>query len=282
MEEIGFIKRTLQGIAMGLANVVPGVSGGTMALILGIYPRLIHSINTLPLRVPIKLIKGEDIKDDIEQIDFRFLVPLALGVIVATLLLARAIGFFLSSYTSATYSFFFGLILASLIVVYRYIDKIGLYEVICGFAGFFFAFFIVGAGGIGGQHTSLSVFLAGVFAIASMILPGISGSFILVFLGEYEYMLSALNSLDLPVIAIFLIGGLIGLFGFAKILEYLLDRAHSATMVFLFGLMFGGLRVPFERAMIDPPSILHVVIPAVVGALMLYVFEYFRTKITSV
>ncbi len=281
MKEISFIKRTLQGTAIGLANVVPGVSGGTMALILGIYRRLIHSINTLPLTLPIQFIRGEDVKEDWNNIDFRFLVPLGIGVIIATLLLARIMEFLLETYSTASYSFFIGLILASLIVVYRYIDPIGAREVLSGVIGSLVAFVVVGGNGMTGSHNPISIFLAGVFAVASMILPGISGSLVLVLLGEYHYMLHALNTLDTFNIIIFISGGLVGLFGFAKLLEYLLDRSTSMTMAFLLGLMFGGLRVPLETAMLNEPSLSHIVIPAAIGALLLYIMEYYRTSVTS-
>ncbi len=281
MKEISFIKRTLQGTAIGLANVVPGVSGGTMALILGIYRRLIHAINTLPLTLPIKFIRGEDVKEDWNDIDFRFLLPLGIGVVIATLLLARVMEFLLETYSTASYSFFIGLILASLFVVYRYIDPTGVREVLSGVIGFLVAFFVVGGNGITGTHNPISIFFGGVFAVASMILPGISGSLVLVLLGEYHYMLHALNTFDIFNIVIFVAGGLVGLFGFAKLLEYMLDRSTSITMAFLFGLMFGGLRVPLKTAMLNDPSLFHIVIPASVGALLLYLMEYHRTKVTS-
>ncbi len=281
MEDKNFMKRALQGIAIGLANVIPGVSGGTIALILGIYKHLIHSINTLPLKLPLKFLKGEDIREDWNNIDFKFLVPVAVGVIIATILLARMMEYLLDTHTNASYSFFVGLILASLLLVYRYMDSPGVRELALGIVGFLVVFLLTGGEGVSGVHNPITIFVAGVFSIASMILPGISGSLVLVLMGEYDYMLHALNTFDLSTIIIFIGGGLVGLFGFAKILDYLLERSTSLTMAFIFGLVFGGLREPFRGAVSGDPHILLVIIPAVAGALLLFVMEYYRAKITS-
>ncbi|MFO8110770.1 MAG: DUF368 domain-containing protein [Thermoplasmata archaeon] len=280
MDETSFTKKVFQGIAMGLANVVPGISGGTMALIMDIYKRLIHSINTLPLTLPIKLLKGENVKEDWKQIDFRFLIPVALGVMISTLLLARVMEYFLDQYSTPAYSFFIGLILASLIVVYKHIEPLGITEICAGVMGFLFVFFMMGGNGIDGAHTPLSIFLAGIFSIASMILPGISGSMVLVLVGEYHFMLHALNSLELVTITIFIFGGLVGLFGLSKILEYLLRRSTSITMAFLFGLVFGGLRIPLEKAAEGDIYIPFIVIPAALGAVLLLIMEYYGSRVT--
>ncbi len=281
MDEISWLKRTLQGIAIGLANVVPGISGGTIALILGIYKRLIFSINTLPLKLPLKLLKGEDIRQDWRSIDFRFLAPLAMGVIIATILLARIMEHLLASHSNASYSFFVGLILASLVLVYRYMDSPGPWEIAMGILGFAVTFLLTGGQLMSGAHTPVTIFAAGAFAIASMILPGISGSSVLVLMGEYDHMLHALNTLDIGTIMIFISGGLIGLFGLARLLEYLLKRSTSVTMAFIFGLVFGGLREPLGTALAGDPPVHMVVIPAVIGATLLLAMEYYRYSVTS-
>lgn len=281
MEEERFFKRVIQGMAMGVANVVPGVSGGTMALILGIYKRLIHSINTLPLGAPIRLLKGEDVREDWNRIDFRFLVPVAVGVILATVLFARVMEYLLETYPARSYSFFIGLILASLVIVYRRIEPIGPRQILLGMVGFFLAFFVVGGQGIEGTHTTLAIFVAGILSIASMIIPGISGSLVLVLIGEYDFMVDALTSMDLKIMFIFVVGGLVGLFGLARVLEYFLKRHTSMTMAFLLGLVFGGLRMPFRNAMADGAHFSYVVIPAMVGAFLLLAMEYYRTRVTS-
>jgi len=262
---------------MGMANIIPGVSGGTMALITGIYDRLIHSINTtIPIDAPMTLIKGDfhKLKKKLQKVDYHFLIPLIIGILIGSLLLARVIEFILYSHPAVTYSFFFGLILAGLGVINKYIENLDIGNVFCGFIGFLFAFLIVGLPTLQTDPSLPLVFIIGIFVIISMILPGISGAFILIFLKQYDYMLHALNDLDIPVIVTFLAGGTVGLFGFSRLLDFLLEKHKSLMMSFLFGLMVGGLRAPGSEVIAIDPPLYEIIIPAMIGAFLVILLEY--------
>ncbi len=275
------IKWFLEGAVMGLANVTPGVSGGTMALLMGIYERLIHAINTIPLKSSLSVFTEgkEKFIEKTKAVDYEFLLPLILGIALATLGLARLIGAFLEDFQAITFSFFFGLILASAGTLYHKVDSFGISTFVSGIIGFFFSFYLVGLSPFEATHTLPVIFLSGALAIPSMILPGISGSFILVLLQQYEYLIEALNNLNIPVIVVFMSGALIGLFSFAKIIEVLFEKHREATLVFLFGLILGGLREPVVKAFEVDPSFFEWVIPAAVGALLVSVLDsFYRLK----
>lgn len=264
-----YLLRFLNGIIMGLANIIPGVSGGTMALLMGIYERLIYSINSIPIKETPSLIRGEGktFLQELKEIDYAFLLPLIAGIAAATLVLARFIEMFLDQYTAMTFSFFFGLILASAGTLYERIDKFDWKILISGTAGFLFAFFLAGLSPLKANHSPIVIFFSGAVSIVSMILPGISGSFILVFLHQYEYMINALNSLDMLDIIVFMSGAVVGLFSFAKGVEILFKKYKAMTLVFLFGLILGALRVPVIRGFSADPTFLEWVIPATIGSL---------------
>ncbi|MGM0509680.1 MAG: DUF368 domain-containing protein [Thermoplasmatota archaeon] len=277
MEIDKFLKRVFEGILMGLANIIPGVSGGTIALILGIYERLISAINTIPLISPILLLqgKGKEFKTKLNEIDFPFLLPLLIGIGSATLVLARFIEFFLDEYTAITFSFFFGLILASAGSLYIRLEDLNYKIVFPVSAGFLFAFFVVGLPTFKTNHSYPMIFISGAIAIVSMILPGISGSFILLSMRQYEYLLNALNTFDIPVLIVFMAGAVTGLFSFSKGLEYLLKDHRSGTLGFLFGLILGALRVPVNEGLSQGPVMIEWIIPAAVGAALVSYLEFY-------
>ena len=158
-------------------------------------------------------------------------------------------------------------------------DSFGISTFVSGIIGFFFSFYLVGLSPFEATHTLPVIFLSGALAIPSMILPGISGSFILILLQQYEYLIEALNRFDMLVIVVFMSGALIGLFSFAKIIEILFNKHREATLVFLFGLILGGLREPVVKAFEVDPSILEWVIPAAVGAMLVSVLDsFYRLK----
>ncbi|MBS3782015.1 MAG: DUF368 domain-containing protein [Candidatus Thermoplasmatota archaeon] len=267
----------LEGVVMGLANIIPGVSGGTMALLMGIYERLIHSINTIPLKSPFSLLRGdkETFLEKVSSIDYDFLFPLILGIGSATLILARLIGTFIDDFQAITFSFFFGLILASAGTLYHRIDKFEITTLIPGTFGFLSAFYIVGLSPFQANHTLPIIFISGLVAIPSMILPGISGSFILIILQQYEYLINALNKLNIIVIAIFMSGAVTGLFSFAKLVEILFENYRKGTLVFLFGLILGGLRAPLTTAFRAEPTFAQWLIPATAGAAVVSILDAF-------
>ncbi len=276
------IKWFLQGIVMGLANVTPGVSGGTMALLMGIYERLIHAINTIPLRSSLSVFIGDKGRfiEKVKAVDYEFLFPLVFGVALATIGLARLIGTFIEDYQAMTFSFFFGLILASAGTLYHKIDGFDILTLISGIVGFSFSFYIVGLSPFEATHTLPIIFLSGLLAIPSMILPGISGSFILILLEQYGYLIDALNRFDIPVIVVFMTGALVGLFSFAKVIDALFKKRRKETLVFLFGLILGGLREPVIKAFEADPTLFEWIIPAAVGAVLVSVLDsFYRLKL---
>jgi putative membrane protein len=235
-----WLKVYLSGVLMGAADVVPGVSGGTIAFILGVYERLINALSGVNKDSLCMLFKG-NVKALWQYFDGAFLLSLGAGIVTSIFLLAGLITHLLLEYPSYLWSFFFGLILAS---AYFLISQIE------GFTHRHFAGLIVGIG-IGSSlsllvptqlNTSLiMVFFSGMIAICAMILPGISGSFLLLMMGMYGFILSAVKSVDLAVIATFAAGALIGLLSFSKILRYLLNHVRSMTLSVLTGVMLGAL-----------------------------------------
>ena len=230
----------LSGVLMGAADVVPGVSGGTIAFIVGVYDRLINALSGVNKASLAMLFKG-DVKALWRHFDGGFLLPLGAGVVTSIFLLAGLITHLLAVYPSYLWSFFFGLILAS---AYFLINQIS------GFSWRHFFGLIVGVA-VGASLSLLvptqlntsyvMVFFSGMIAICAMILPGISGSFLLLMMGMYGFILSAVKSMDFAVIFTFAVGALIGLLTFSKILHYLLNHVRSMTLSFLTGVMLGAL-----------------------------------------
>jgi len=239
----------LKGYLMGMADIIPGVSGGTMALITGIYERLIHAIRDVDFRFIPLFLKGkrEDAKTNFMSIDFPLLIPLGIGVAVAFLSLSHIMKMLLDDHTASTYAFFFGLILASAGIVSNYVKAIDGRHILSGLAGFIFVFLLIGVDEIDGNHSAPVIFVSGAIAICAMILPGISGSLILLIIGQYDFMLEALNEKNIGDLATFAGGAFIGLVLFSRVLDHMLRHHESMTMAFLFGLMLGALRVPVEK-----------------------------------
>jgi len=274
------IKRMLKdfiiGLFMGGANIIPGVSGGTVALVMGIYDKLIHSINEIPKDIPVRLIKLdlEGVKSGLKKIDFPFLGALFIGALTAVVSIARILSYLIEAYPSPTYALFFGLIGGSVILIYKYIDELNLKSVLSAVIGFAAISLLLSVqGGIESDHPVM-IFFGGMFSVASMILPGISGSYILMILGQYEFLLKALYGMDLLIITIFMAGAFTGLFGLAKLLDHLLERARSLTIAFLFGLMLGALREPLFESISEATSLKEVVVPAVIGIIAVLYLEH--------
>ena len=226
---------------MGCADVVPGVSGGTVALIVGIYGRLIEAIGSFDLAL-VDLLRRKRIRQAAEHIDLRFLAALGLGIGTAVVSLAKIITWLILNRPVATWSLFFGLILASTFLVYRMVEKWTVPEWFAAASGSLFAYWISGRLPTDAPHTYPVLFTSGMIAICAMILPGISGSFILVILGQYLFVLEAVHNRDIPVIIVFSAGCAIGLLAFTKLLRYLLKNHKTTTMASLCGLMIGSLR----------------------------------------
>jgi putative membrane protein len=265
----------LRGLLMGTADVIPGVSGGTMALITGIYQRLVHAISQINANFIIAALKGNfaKSKEELMKWDFNLFIPLLLGIGLAVLTMSKIMTLMLTAYTATTYAFFFGLILASAGFVYKHVEELNLKNIVFLLIGFVFAILFVGLNPVQANHTLPVIFLSGMVAICAMILPGISGAFILLLLNQYEYMLAALNQLKFVDIITFGIGAVIGILSFSRILNYLLEHHKSITMAFLVGLMVGTLRLPYQKIATSMDSIIPVIIAGVIGFALVIILE---------
>ena len=270
----------IRGLLMGSADIVPGVSGGTIALITGIYGHLIEAISNIRFGFLKPLVKG-DFKGFwnqlLEEIDFKFFIPLILGIGIAFLTLAKVVTYCMEYHTALTYSFFLGLIIASAVILFRKIEKINIKHVLCAVIGLILTYIFVSLNPIAANHSLLIIFISGMIAICAMILPGISGSFLLLLLGQYKYMLTALHEFHLSEIAVFAVGAVIGILGFSKILNFLLKNYEELTMAFLIGVMLGSLKVPaveiVSSASVDVFGILPCIVVAIVGFALIIVLE---------
>ncbi len=236
-----FLGLAVKGFCMGAADVVPGVSGGTMALILGIYEDLLLAIRSFDATFIRRLFVFR-IREAVSGVQWDFLAALGAGILCAVFSLARGLSWLLHHQPVFIWSFFFGLIAASVFMVSRRITQwrpgtcAGL---VFGAAG---AYVLVGLTPMSTPEAPWFLFLSGAVAICAMILPGISGAFILVLMGKYLYVLDAVNNRDMVTLALVAAGALTGLAGFARFLGWLLRRHHDVTIAVLTGLMLGSLR----------------------------------------
>ncbi|MEM7034080.1 MAG: DUF368 domain-containing protein [Chloroflexota bacterium] len=226
---------------MGASDIVPGVSGGTMALILGIYEELINSIKSVDLTV-IRLALAFKIKEVFNIIPWQFLLAVFVGIMGAIFTLAQGLEWLLENQPVYLWSFFFGLVLASGVTVRKQVSRWTPPIIISAIIAVVVSYVIVGL--VPGQTPDALwfVFLSGMIAICAMILPGISGSFILVLLGKYQYVLEAVNELDILTVGVFGAGAVIGLVSFARLVSWLFNRFPDLTIAILMGLMLGSLR----------------------------------------
>ena len=228
-----------KGMAMGAADVVPGVSGGTVAFITGIYDELLRSIASVPEAL-VQLLRGRVAKAW-QIANVNFLLVLFAGILTSVFSLARLITWLLDTHPIPLWSFFFGLILVSSHLVAREIGRWNWTRVFSFVVGIAFAWWITVASPMQWGSDPLSLFLAGAIAICAMILPGLSGSFLLLLMGLYAVVLGAVKSLDLTVLAVFAAGCLVGILSFSRLLSWLLSRYRDLTLAFLTGLMLGSL-----------------------------------------
>lgn len=244
------IKLVAKGFCIGAADVVPGVSGGTMALILGIYPQLINAIKSFDSQW-LRMIISFNIKGGISRPHFGFLIPLGIGAVVALLFFTRIISLptLIRTAPETIYGFFFGLIFGSIILLLWDLDRhLLLGRILFVFFGLLFGGFVVTMVPASTPDTSWFIFLCGVISIAAMILPGISGSFILLILKKYAYIFNAIGHFEFSIILPFVFGVITGVIIFSRILAYLLKRFYQHTILFITGLLVASLYVvwPFQ------------------------------------
>ena len=232
----------LKGMAMGAADVVPGVSGGTVALITGIYQTLIDSIRAFDLSLARLLLRGE-FRAGWHKINGGFLLALVAGIALSLLSLARAISVALERYPVAIYSFFIGLIIASACLLLRDIARWRAGPILSLLVGALLMLLFSELRPLNVTPTPLMLFGAGAIAICAMILPGISGSFLLLMMGLYPFILEAVHRLQWLPLAIFAAGCACGLLSFVRLLSWLLHRHHDLLMAFLIGVLFASVKI---------------------------------------
>ena len=243
---------------MGAADVVPGVSGGTIAFISGIYEELIESINKINFGA-LKVWKNEGLKKFWEHINGTFFVFLFAGIFISILSLSKVVLYLLENEPVLLWSFFFGLIIASVWLIGKSIKKWNFGVIAFLILGTGIAFYISTIQTVANVEAEWYIVLSGALAICAMILPGVSGSFILVLLGSYHTVLSAIKDRDLMIIGLFAIGCIVGLLSFARLLKYLFSKFKEVTIALLTGFMIGSLYKvwPWKIKVGDAPLVVH-------------------------
>ncbi|MCX2678468.1 DUF368 domain-containing protein [Galbibacter sp. EGI 63066] len=291
---------TLKGIAMGAADVVPGVSGGTIAFISGIYEELITSINNISLET-FSILRKEGIKKAWKHINGNFLAALFLGIIISILSLAKLLKWLLENEPVLLWSFFFGLVIASIFFVGKQITRWKAITIIGFILGAAVAYYITILPPLHGSGGNVFLFFAGALAICAMILPGISGAFILVLLGAYETVLGAVNTRDIKTLSIIALGAVFGLLSFSKLLKFLFNNYKNTTLAVLTGFILGSLNKIWPWKLVTEikkigdktitlsqstspfkyegdPKILWAIIFAFIGFLVIFLLEKIATK----
>ncbi len=236
-----FVINALKGISVGIANVIPGVSGGTLLVITGIFERLINAIKSIDLNA-LKLALRFKIKELIEHIDFYFLLAIGTGMIIAILSVARLFDYLFNNYPVYIWSFFFGLIAPSIYYVGKTIKKWTGIIYFLFFSGISFAIFLAFINPATQNDNLIYVFLCGMISITAMILPGISGSFVLLLMGNYYLIvIKSINEMNFSIFLPFALGCIAGIIIFAQILSLILKKFHDETMAILTGFIAGSL-----------------------------------------
>lgn len=235
-----YIALFLKGMLMGAADVVPGVSGGTIAFITGIYEELINTIRSFNLQA-LQVLLREGPVACWKHVNGTFLVTLLAGIVASIVTIAGGVLYLLANYPVLLWAFFFGLILASTWLIMTHIDDWNTNLISTFVLGALIAFVITSLAPAEIEPTSPAVFIAGAIAICAMILPGISGSFLLLLMGMYAHILAAVKGVDLQVIALFLLGCIIGIMSFSRLLSYMFSHFRQVTLALLAGFMLGSL-----------------------------------------
>jgi len=235
-----YIFITLKGMAMGVAELVPGVSGGTIAFVTGIYEEFITSINNVNIGT-IKALKEDGFKIFWKKLNGSFLIALVIGMMISIFSLSKIIAWLLEDHPIPTWAFFFGLVLASVIFVAKSIQRWNVLAVFLFIIGSASAFYITTLPPSTSTGSLPFIFFSGAIAICAMVLPGISGSFILVLLGSYKTVLEAVNNKDFGIIITFAFGAAFGILSFARILKWMFTNYKDATLAVLTGFILGSL-----------------------------------------
>lgn len=308
---------TLKGLAMGAADVVPGVSGGTIAFISGIYQELIDSINNVNLSV-LKTLKKDGLKAAWQQVNGGFLLALLSGIFISVLTFSKIITHLLEDHPILVWSFFFGLIIASIALIWKETSNWKVVDILALVIGIVLSYYITIARPVSSPDSYWYIFLSGFIAIIAMILPGISGAFILLLMGSYETVIGTINKFregivkfDMAILgdamlklSVFALGTIIGLKSFSKILHWMFEKHKNTTLALLIGFMAGSLNkvwpwkqvletrinthgevVPFIENSILPqnfegnPQVMTAIILAIVGFFVIFGMEKMASKL---
>ncbi len=245
-----YLLLVLKGMAMGAADVVPGVSGGTIAFISGIYEELISTIGGVNLSL-LKTLKEEGLAAAWKALNGNFIVALFLGIFISIASLAKIISVLLVTQPVILWSFFFGLVVASVLFVGKQVKKWKTTTIISLVLGSAFAYYITILPPLAQSDSTFYIFISGMIAICAMILPGISGSFILLILGSYQTVLNAVKDREILTIATFMAGCVVGLLAFSKILKWTFKNFHDVTVAVLTGFLIGSLNKIWPWKKID-------------------------------
>lgn len=293
---------SLKGIAMGAADAVPGVSGGTIAFISGIYEELIDTISGVNLTL-FKTLKKDGFATFWKQLNGNFLVALLTGIFISFVSFMRLAKYLIEHQPILIWSFFFGLIVASVYFVGKQITKWNAATIVAFVIGALAAYYISQLPSMANNENPYFLFFAGALAICAMILPGISGAFILVILGAYKTLSDALHDFDFKKVGIFAVGALVGILSFSHVLKWLFKHYHNVTLAILTGFIFGslnkiwpwkdvliwttnseGVRMPLVEKSIPPfnydgdPQLIYAIILMVIGFLTILILEKLGDK----
>ena len=275
-----YLLLVLKGCAMGAADVVPGVSGGTIAFITGIYEELIDSIKSIDLQA-LKLLLSLKFADFWKKINGSFLLGVVGGIAISIFSLAKLMTWLLEHHPIYIWSFFFGLIVASSVLVAKEIKHWHIGTVISLIAGGCIAYVITVMSPAETPNTWWFIILSGAIAICAMILPGISGAFILLLMGKYSYILGAVSSLNIGVMLLFIVGAVAGIISFSHLLSWLLKKHHTATVATLTVRPLVEANVSphyFQELTQSDPLLVEAIVMCIVGFVLIYGIEFIGKK----
>jgi len=236
-----YVTLVLKGFGMGMADIIPGISGGTIAFLLGIYEDLISSIKSFDLKF-VRLLCCFKVREAFSSVAWQFLGTLFFGIASAIVIFSKAISWLLLNQPVFLFSFFFGLILATVPVIAGIIKRWTFFKILAVAVSAYGTYFFVGMVPLVTPEASWFLFLSGAIAISAMILPGISGAFILVLLGKYQFILNVVNDRDILNLGIFLLGIGVGIVSFVRVLSWLFKKYHDLTVAIITGVIVGSLR----------------------------------------
>lgn len=255
------------GASMGLADLVPGVSGGTIAFLYGIYDELIFSVKQITGVIPKLLLKGK-FKEAWKELPVSFLAPLFIGIAISIFGLSKAVTYLIENYPIFIWSLFLGLVIGSSVVITKRVSTWNYKRIILLLVGAVATYFLIGLSEQKLGNTPIILFISGMIGFCAMILPGISGSLLLLIMGQYHYVIQAVSDRNFLILFYVGAGGIVGLSIFSRLLSWLLKHHHGATVAVLIGIMIGSIRKVWPWQMNGNPAIPEININLLIGIVM--------------